>query len=311
MSFARSDCLRLLSFQMNDWTGRCTIGISTRDRAEALRHTLERQRAIGLGDIRYIIVDDGSSDPRAIRAAAAQLPRCRFVRHEQSAGYVQRRQEMAEMCETEFLISLDDDSYFVDVGGMPKAIEEFSRDRRLALQSFRIVQLKPHERRETRFVAGELFWFRGCGYMLRVPAFLDVGGYPKEYIYGGEETHLTMQFFRAGYQMRHIPDVVVEHQWSGAARDPGRMEFNLTRSQAVVKFLNEPWLAAMAGLGNIILKRALHDRRNMGYHFRGWCAGIKAGIQGRGRYRKMNMKQYFAFRRLRKTAHVLELVSKI
>jgi glycosyltransferase involved in cell wall biosynthesis len=299
------------STQTSDWKDRCTIGITSRDRAEDLRYTIEKQKAIGLGDMHYIIVDDGSADAETLREIAGQLPRCRFIRHESTTGYVQRRQEMAEMCETEFLISLDDDSYFVDVGGMAMAVEEFDKDRQLALQSFRIVQLKPHERRETRFLAGELFWFRGCGYMLRVEAFLKVGGYPKEYIYTGEETHLTMQFFRAGYRMRHCPDAVVEHRWSGASRDPGWMEFNMTRSQAVVKLLNEPLFTAMVGLGSIILKRALRDWTNVSHHFRGWRAGIRAGIQGRGRFQKMNMKQYFAFRRLCRVSHVLESVSKI
>jgi glycosyltransferase involved in cell wall biosynthesis len=297
--------------QMNDWKQRCTIGITTRDRGEDLLHTIEKQKVIGLGDMRYIIVDDGSKDAEALRTIVAQLPFCRFVRHESAAGLVQRRQEMAEICETEFLISLDDDSYFVDIGGMAKVVEEFDRDRRLALESFRIVQLKPRERRETRFAAGQLYWFRGCGYVLRVKAFLDVGGYPKELIYGAEETHLTIQFFRAGYEMRHSSDVVVEHQWSGGPRDPGWMEFNMTRSQAVVKLYNEPWLVAIPGLGSIILKRALYDWRNFGHHFRGWCAGIKAGMQGRGRFQKMNINQYFGFRRLRKMAHILESVSKI
>ena len=70
--------------------------------------------------MRYIIVDDGSvEDAETIRALAAQLPRCLFVRHESSAGLVQRRQEMAELCKTEFLISLDDDSYFIELAGMP------------------------------------------------------------------------------------------------------------------------------------------------------------------------------------------------
>src|SRR5580693_6668012 len=110
---------------MNSWMERCTIGISTRDRAEDLRHTLERQRLIGLGEMRYIIVDDGSSDPMAIRPLAEKLPRCQFVRHEQSGGYVRRRNEMAEMCETEFLISLDDDSYFTKLDGMQKIMVAF------------------------------------------------------------------------------------------------------------------------------------------------------------------------------------------
>lgn len=281
---------------MNDWTERCTIGISTRDRAEDLRHTLEQQRMIGLTDMRYIIVDDGSKNPAAFKEIAGSLPRCRLVHHSVSAGLVRRRHDMSEICETEFLISLDDDSYFVNLTGMAKAFSELQRDPRLALLSFCIIQLKPHEKRRTQFPAGELWWFRGCGYLLRVSAFFHVGGYPREFQYGGEETHLAMQFFRAGYKMHHCPEVVVEHRWSEGARDQRKMEFHFTRGQVLVKLLNEPVLIAAAGVTVLILKRLLNNPRYAASHIRGWLSGLRAGVSARSRYKQFTWRQYRSFR---------------
>jgi GT2 family glycosyltransferase len=281
---------------MNVWTEHCTIGITTRDRADDLRQTIERLKAMGMGAMHYIIVDDGSQNPAAIQEIAGSLPRCRLVRHSVSAGLVRRRHEMAEMCETEFLISLDDDSYFVDLTGMAKAFDELQQDPRLALLSFCIIQLKPHERRRTQFPAGELWWFRGCGYLLRVSAFLNVGGYPKEFQYGGEETHLTMQFFRAGYKMLHCPDVVVEHRWSGGARDRKKMEYHFTRGQILVKLFNEPMVVAAAGVFVNILRRLANQPAYAASHLHGWLSGICAGVPARSRYKRLTWRQYRALR---------------
>ena len=280
----------------DNWQESCTIGITTRDRADDLRHTIERLKAIGLGAMRYIIVDDGSQNPAAFEEIAGALPRCRLVRHPVSAGLVRRRHEMAEICETEFLISLDDDSCFVDLTGMAKAFGELQKEPQLALLSFCIIQLKPHERRQTQFPAGELWWFRGCGYLLRVSAFLGVGGYPKEFQYGGEETHLTMQFFRAGYKMLHCPEVVVEHRWSGGGRDQKKMEYHFTRGQVLVKLFNEPVLVAAVGATVLILKRLLNNPAHAASHLQGWLSGIGAGVPARSRYKHFTWRQYRALR---------------
>lgn len=276
----------------NDWKEVCTISITTRDRAGDLKHTIERLNAIGLGAMRYIIVDDGSKNPEAFKEIADSLPQCRLVRHSMSAGLVQRRNEMAAMCETEFLISLDDDSYFIDLTGMEQAIRQLQREPRLALLSFCIVQLKPRERRRTQFPAGELWWFRGCGYLLRVPAFLDVGGYPAELLYGGEETHLIMQLFHAGYKMLHFPGIVVEHRWSGGAREQKRMEYHFTRGQVLVKLFNEPMLVVAAGIPTLILKRLLNSPKYATSHLQGWLSGIAAGVPARSRYKHLTWRQY-------------------
>ena len=162
--------------------------------------------------------------------------------------------------------------------------------------SFCIIQLKPHERRRTQFPEGELWWFRGCGYLLRVSAFLEVGGYPAEFQYGGEELYLTMQFFRAGYKMSHCPEIVVEHRWSGGARDRKKMEYHVTRCQILVKLFNEPLLVAAAGAIVVILKRLLNDSSYAATHLQGWLDGLITGVMARSRYRRLTWHQYWELR---------------
>ena len=286
---------------MSDWKERCTIGITTRDRAEDLRHTIEKQKAVGLGDLRYIIVDDGSVDAKALRKIAAQLPRCRFVRHETSAGLVQRRNEMAELCETEFLISLDDDSYFVDLAGMEKVFLWMDDDPNVGLVSFKIIQLyidpQRFERRITQFPSGKTMFFRGCGYFVRVKTFLAHGGFPAEFRHGCEESHLQYRFFASSTKMMHAPSVVVEHRWTWSGRPSAEREFLLYRSQPMLKLLNEPLLVALAGCSKLLLWDSWHGRGPFRTQFQGICSGIRSGMQLRGRWPPLTLKQYFAFRR--------------
>ena len=297
---------------MKHWKECCTIGITTRDRVEDLRHTIEKQKAIGLGDLHYIIVDDGSANAEALRTIAAQLPRCRFVRHESSAGLIQRRNEMAEMCETEFLISLDDDSYFVELMGMEKAIEAMTEDPHIGLVSFKIIQLyldpQRFERRTTQYPPGKTMFFRGCGYVVRVKTFLALGGFPDEFRHGCEESHLQYQFFASGTKILHTPTVVVEHRWTWSGRPSAEREFLLYRSQPMLKLLDEPLLVALAGCVKLLFWNSWHGRGPFRTQFRGICSGIRAGVQLRGRWPSLTMKQYFAFRQEWRSCFKLEAI---
>ena len=297
---------------MKDWNERCTIGITTRDRAEDLRHTIECQKAIGLGEMRYIIIDDGSADSESIRSIAAQLPRCRFIRHEASSGYVQRRQEMAEMCGTEFLISLDDDSYFKNLEGMGKAIAAFDFNLNLALVSFNIIELRLHEkpvcRRITQLPEGYFYWFRGCGYVVRVRDFLAAGGFPAVFLFGSEELHLNHQFFRLGLKVLHMPSVVVEHRWSPGARPPWERAYNLYRSQVLLKMFDHPWLPTLVGVVKLTLWDSWGTRDPFRARFLAGLSGIRLGLQQRSKFKQLSWSQYVAFRREQRRAQIPERV---
>jgi glycosyltransferase involved in cell wall biosynthesis len=300
---------------MANWKERCTIGITTRDRSNDLAHTIERLKAIGLGDLRYMIVDDGSANAEAFRSIAAQLPRSRFVRHEQSTGYIQRRNEMAELCETEFLISLDDDSYFNNLEGMDKVFATFDTDSKLGLASFKIIELRRHEtpicRRTTQLPAGYFYWFRGCGYAVRVRDFLAVGGFPAEFRYGSEESHLLHQFFRLGMRVLHAPDVVVEHRWSPTARVNQEWGSNLSQSLAQLKIYNHPWLPMLIGLAKLTFWDLPWSSWKQHYplaRYRGAISGIWLGLRQKTNFKPLSWSQYAAFRKEQRRAQIAELV---
>ncbi len=297
---------------MTDWVERCTIGISTRDRAEDLRHTIGMQKAIGLGDMRYIIVDDGSADGESLRSIVAQLPRCRFVRHEQSAGYVQRRHEMAQMCETEFLISLDDDSYFKSFEGMEKAFAAFDSDSRLALVSFKIIEWRyldqPVCRRITQFPEGYVYWFRGCGYVVRVRHFLAAGGFPAVFQFGSEESHLNHQFFRMGLKVLHISSVVVEHRWSPSARSAWDRAFDLHRSQVLLKMFDHPLVPMLAGVGKLALWNPWDKYGPFLARFLAGLSGICLGLRQRSKFKQLSWSQYAAFRKEQRRVQIAERI---
>jgi hypothetical protein len=297
---------------MNDWKERCTIGITTRDRTEDLRHTVEMQKTIGLGDMRYIIVDDGSTDANALREITAQLPRCRFIRHDRSSGYIQRRQEMAELCETEFLISLDDDSYFVNLSGMEAAIGWMDADAKHGLVSFKIIQLKNFDKqmeaRTTQFLTGPLYWFRGCGYITRISTFLQAGGFPAKLRHTSEELHLVHQFFRLNLAMRHQADVIVEHRWTPAARNLWSRAKDIYCSQTMVKLLNHPLPVALAGVLWLGAWKSWRGPDCFTANIAGWWQGVLAGFGERYKWKQLTLRQFLKMRTALRLATVPEEV---
>ena len=278
----------------------CTIGITTRNRPEALAETLKMLAAVGLAGLRYIILDDGSHDPERTRASAAGVRRCRFISHERCVGLVRSRNEMMQCCETAILISLDDDAHIADAQGLPQAVSRMVADPTIGLVSFRLVHVQDGRAWTTGYCAGELPYFKGGAGMLSTAAFRAVGGYPDILFYGAEETHLVYQLFRAGFRMIHAPSITVVHSWHAGARQRSSMEYHFSRSQAIVKILNLPLGVASASIGCQLLRRCL-DIACVAWlpcHLTGAVNGLLVGLWSRRASRALTWREWRVLRRL-------------
>ena len=216
------------------------------------------------------------------------------------------------MCETEFLISLDDDSYFKDLGNMGKVFAAFDSNPNLALASFKIIELRLHDkpvcRRITQLPEGYFYWFRGCGYVVRIRDFLAAGGFPAVFQFGSEELHLSHQFFRLGLEMFHAPSVVIEHRWSPSARPAWDRAYNLHRSQVLLKMFDHPWLPMLAGVAKLTMWDSWGTHDPFWARFLAGLSVIRLGLRQRSKFKQLSWSQFVAFRREQRRARIPEHV---
>jgi GT2 family glycosyltransferase len=113
--------------------------------------------------------------------------------------------------------------------------------------------------------------FMGGACIVRVCAYLEVGGYDPEFFLGGEEETLAFKLLQAGWHLRYLPDAVMQHRPSVA---------------------NAPRLRAF-GMRNTLWNAWLHRRfrsavRHTAFTLadnpknRDWLRGVLMAVRGAG-----------------------------
>jgi mycofactocin system glycosyltransferase len=247
--------------------GDATVVIPVRDRVAELTRCLA-----GLGDLRAIVVDDGSADGDAVAASAAAAG-ARYIRRPRSGGPAAARNTGLAEAGTPFVAFLDSDC--IPRPGWLGPLMRHFRDPAVAAVAPRIV---PHEEAE-RWLAR----YEG------ISSALDMGpaesivrpGSPVPYVPGaalvvrkdaagegfaedmhvGEDVDFVWRLAAAGWHVRYEPEATMAHQhrvrlrqWFARRRDYGTSAAPLEqRHPGTVPAVTmsgwsaAAWLAAVAG----------------------------------------------------------------
>jgi len=207
------------------------VVIATRDRPEALTHTVER--LTDLEERPPVVVVDNASERAGTRRAMAQLearPGVEALRLETNRGGAARTAG-AELLLTPYVAFADDDSWWAP-GALARAVATLEAHPRLGLVAGRVL-VGPEEREDPVNEAmarsplppdGEapgprVLGFVACGAVVRRAAYLAVGGFHPTYGIGGEEELLALDLATAGWGLSYVETVVAHHHPS-SGRDP-------------------------------------------------------------------------------------------
>lgn len=216
-----------ISDNLTDWV---TVGIATKNRWQDLQITFEKISESELSSLSIIIFDDCSDEacPFDLSTFPLKLKLKRFL---EPQGYITRRNQIARDIQTKYYLSLDDDSFPVD-GFLAEAIEfAESRDDLFCL-SFPIYNpvLQENQNSSLKLEPYQVRSFVGCGHLLHLPRFNQLGGYREELIHQGEETEIAARAFQQGWHCYHFPKFQIHHTASNAGRNWHRMDFYGSRN---------------------------------------------------------------------------------
>jgi GT2 family glycosyltransferase len=136
--------------------------------------------------------------------------------------------------ETKYYLSLDDDSYPV-AGSLIATVEFAETCQDLFCLSFPIynpVQNK-YENISSQQQPHRVRSFVGCGHLLHLERFLQLGGYRQELIHQGEEMEIAARAFQAGLSCYHFPNFLIHHTASNEGRNWRRMDFYGSRNNVL------------------------------------------------------------------------------
>lgn len=246
-----------------------TVGITTKNRPEALRACVRSLDAISHLAPEVLVFDDASSVPAGEQLAACDVP-LRVIADPNGPGYIVGRNRLVREASAEFVLLLDDDTRLLDASAVESAMRVLRADATVAAVGFAQAesdgrpwprQMQPSAAHEPAVVAS----FIGFAHLIRRQAFLELSGYRESFQYFGEEKDFCLRLIDAGYQTIYLPDALIAHVIDMASRDRRRYLRLVARNDCLNTLYNDPlWRVAWM----LPARYALYFRMRRGWKIR-------------------------------------------
>jgi GT2 family glycosyltransferase len=279
-------------------TLRCGVCITTHNRRDELERTLAQLRRLDPPPDEILVCADGCRDG-TVEFVRSQHPAVRLIVHEKAQGSIP----------SELFLSIDDDSYPIEIDFIARVREFFTARPRLAIASFpQRTDEFPETLNATDFGPSCFVGsYANSGAVLRRSAFEELGGYPDFFFHAYEEPDLALRCVVAGWQVRHETSLTIRHHFTGTQRNEMRTHQRHARNEfwsvfmrcpfpqcvGVAMFrvvrqlgyawkrgfdwvLHEPkwWLAALGGLG-----QCFSERRALPWaRYRAWMEMVRTPL---------------------------------
>jgi GT2 family glycosyltransferase len=226
-------------------TPRLAIGITTKDRPDALAACLG-SLAVLRGLAPEILVFDDGSEPPAAAGAAAGPAAVRVLRDDAAPGYIVGRNRLVRAASAPNVLLLDDDTIVFSQETIEEALRVFDEDPRVAAVAFAQAEadgrpwpssMQPSAGAYRCIVPS----FIGFAHLLRREVFLSLGGYRESFIYYGEEKDFCLRLLDAGYRTVYLPDARVGHIPAQAGRSRTRYLRFVVRNDCLNALYNDPF----------------------------------------------------------------------
>jgi GT2 family glycosyltransferase len=225
-----------------------TVGITTRNRPDALRRCLASIALIDDLVTEVIIVDDASDQP--IDPVLQQVPesiaeKTRIIEMPRRPGYIVGRNRMMRLAANEIVLMLDDDAYLIDAEAVTRACEVLRRHPDVAAVACAMADaggspwpaaMQPSPVDYRCYVPSYI----GFAALLRRSVFVKLGGYNESFHYNGEEKDYCLRLLDAGYDVVYLPDARVAHVPDPASRSASKYLRYVIRNDCLNALYNEP-----------------------------------------------------------------------
>lgn len=190
-----------------------SILITTKNRLEDLKFTLQKINYLLVReDMECIICDDGSSDGTS-SFIESNYRTIQVIKNPKSKGLIYSRNRLLNLTQAKYAITLDDDSHIVSKNPFEKIEQFFRSNPKCAVMAFRIFWGKVlPDNLSHSLVNMRVKGFVGCGHVWRMDAWRSIPNYPDWFVFYGEEDFAGFHLFKKGWEIHHIPEVLVHHR---------------------------------------------------------------------------------------------------
>lgn len=226
----------------------CAITITTRNRLDDLRRTVEVIGKLDPPPDEIFICTDGCTDGTV--EYVKTLPRVHLIVNERPRGSIGSRDTMIRQLKSDIILSFDDDSYPVEPDFLRSVSSLFESAPQLAVATFpQYSDEFPETLSTTDFGPTHLVAsFANSSAAIRRTVYFQVGGYPALFHHVYEEPDFALRCIAAGFEARYETSLHVRHHYSGVQRNEVRVHHFQARNELWSVFMRcpIPWLFAVA-----------------------------------------------------------------
>ena len=190
-----------------------------------------------------IVIDDGSTDD-TVEMVIRDFPGVVLVSHNESRGYIIRRNEAARMATGDVIFSIDDDAEFSAIDIVEHTLAEFCCPV-VGAVAIPFIDVKKSPQLRQCAPDQENVWlsdaFIGTAHAVRRDVFLALGGYREHWVHQGEEGDFCLRMLDAGQLVRLGSSKPIFH-YESPRRDFRRMDFYGRRNDVLFAWHNIPLL---------------------------------------------------------------------
>lgn len=224
-------------------TPRLTVGITTRNRPDALAACLASLAVLRPLDPEILVFDDGSEPPAAADGSIGMT--IRVIRDGACPGYIVGRNRLVREARSTAVLLLDDDTRVLSMAAVERALRVLEQDPAAAAVAFAQAEADgspwPAAMQPSRAdYACVVPSFIGFAHLLRRGAFEALGGYREDFVYYGEEKDYCLRLIDAGYRTVYLPDALVSHIPDAAGRSRTRYLRFVARNDCLNALYNDP-----------------------------------------------------------------------
>ncbi|PRY06761.1 GT2 family glycosyltransferase [Pontibacter ummariensis] len=279
--------------------------ISTKNRWQDLEKALLSLRK---QDLKHkVIVMDDNSDDGTSENVARLFPEVTLYSHQESRGYIVRRNEAVRLATTPYVLSIDDDCT-LEHPGIISEMAEFCRETRCAAVAWPYIDVKVSNCVQS-VSPSEGLWqgctFKGCAFIVDRIIFLRLNGFRESFCHQGEEEDFCIRLLQFGFPVLLGKGHAIHHHES-TKRSWERMDFYGSRNLILFAVFNVPVIflpfqIAASAINCILygfkLKRPYQKTRGVIY-------GILDGIRLSQVERKpVSVKSFVRYRKLKSKYH--------
>ncbi|MFC3414178.1 glycosyltransferase family 2 protein [Algoriphagus hitonicola] len=170
-----------------------------------------------------------------------------YERLDRNLGQASARNYGVSLCDSDILVFMDDDAWFLEKDALEKVVDYFNSDLSLGGLMFDINEPNRkwlHERHHL-IDNQEIGEFIACGCAFRRSEFIKTSGFRDEFHSYGEETDLAMQLIKNGSKIKFGKKIKVFHNYNPGERSPqwlNRFKFNSVRNDLFIVLTRYPFI---------------------------------------------------------------------